>query len=180
MTAADTTLQDPRYPIGRFERAATIDAGDREEAVRILAELPERLRQAVRDLDDDQLKTPYRAGGWTVQQLIHHIADSHMIAFDRMRRALTEDWPEVRGYREAEFARLPDAHSPIEWSLEIIEAVHARWVTVLESLQEEQWARGFTHNERGRMRLDEATMLYGWHSRHHLAHITHLRAEREW
>lgn len=145
-----------------------------------LAEMPEQLREAVRSLDEDQLNTPYREGGWTVRQLVHHIADSHMIAFDRARRALTEDWPEVRGYNEKAFAVLPDVTAPVEWSLEILESVHARWVMVLQALDEAGWARGFRHSERGPMRLDEATLLYAWHSRHHVAHITHLRALNRW
>lgn len=173
-------VHDPRYPLGRFTPPGRIQPGDRAEAIRTLAELPEQLREAVRGLSEDQLNTPYREGGWTVRQLVHHIADSHMIAFDRLRRALTEDWPEVRGYREAAFAQLADTAAPVEWSLEIVEAVHARWVMVLQSLTDEQWQRGILHNERGRMALDWTTLLYAWHSRHHVAHITHLRTAREW
>ncbi len=172
--------QDPRYPLGRFQPPANILPEDRAYAVLVLAEMPEQLREAVRGLDDDQLNTPYREGGWTVRQLVHHVADSHMIAFDRLRRALTEDFPEVRGYDEKAFATLPDTAAPVEWSLEIVESVHARWVMVLQSLDEAQWERGFRHNERGPMRVDVATLLYAWHSRHHVAHITHLRTQQGW
>ena len=171
---------DPRYPIGRFEPPEPVTAEDRRYAMVVLAELPEQLREAVRGLDAEQLNTPYREGGWTVRQLVHHVADSHMTAFQRVRRALTEDWPEVHGYNEKAFAALADVAAPVEWSLEIVESVHARWVTVLPSLTEVQWARGFRHSERGRMRLDAATLLYAWHSRHHVAHITHLRAQQGW
>lgn len=180
MADAEPVTHDPRYPIGTFALPEVITEEDRRYAVRVIAELPEQLYQAVRGLDEDQLNTPYRQGGWTVRQLVHHIADSHMIAFDRLRRGLTENWPEVRGYDEKGFAQLPDAAAPVEWSLEILENVHARWITVLQSLQEAQWQRGFRHNERGLMRLDEATLLYAWHSRHHVAHITHLRTEQGW
>ncbi len=115
-----------------------------------------------------------------MRQLVHHIADSHMTAFHRIRLALTEDWPEVRPYNEKAFATLPDVAAPLEWSLEIIESVHARWVMVLGAMTEESWARGFRHAERGPMTLDRATLLYAWHSRHHVAHITHLRATAGW
>ncbi len=171
---------DPRYPIGRFEQPEPVTAEDRRYAIIVLAELPEQLREAVRGLDTEQLNTPYREGGWTVRQVVHHTADSHMTAFHRLRRALTEDWPEVHGYDEKAFATLADAAAPIEWSLEIVESVHARWVMVLQSFTEVQWARGFHHSERGRMRLDAATLLYAWHSRHHVAHLTHLRAQQGW
>ena len=180
MSTLPPTAHDPHYPIGRFAAPDTITPEDRNYAILTLAEMPEQVREAVRGLDDDQLNTAYREGGWTVRQLVHHIADSHMTAFHRLRRGLTEDWPEVHGYNEKLFATLPDVSAPVEWSLEIIESVHARWVMVLQTLKEEQWARGFRHTERGRTRLDAATLLYAWHSRHHVAHITHLRAQEGW
>lgn len=171
---------DPRYPIGPFTLPANVTLEDRRFAILTLAELPEQLREAVRPLDEDQRNAPYRAGGWTVRQLVHHIADSHMVAFQRLRLALTEDWPTVAAYNEKAFALLADAHAPIEWSLEIVESVHARWVMVLQSLADEQWARGYRHAERGPTSLEAATLLYAWHSRHHVAHITHLRAQQGW
>ncbi len=174
------TTHDPRYPIGKFEAPDTITAEDRRFAILTLAELPEQLREALRPLDPDQQNAPYREGGWTVRQLVHHIADSHMTAFQRLRLGLTEDWPVVPGYNEKAFAQLPDVTAPVEWSLEIIESVHARWVMVLQSMTDTQWARGIRHAERGPMRIDFATLLYAWHSRHHVAHITHMRAERGW
>jgi uncharacterized damage-inducible protein DinB len=171
---------DPRFPIGKFSPPAEITAEDRLHAIKNLAKLPEELRQAVRGLDDEQLNTPYREGGWTVRQLVHHIADSHMTAFWRVRKALTEDWPVVQGYDEKTFAELADVAAPVEWSMEIIEAAHARWVMLLQSLGDEQWKRGFTHAERGRMSVEFATLLYAWHSLHHVAHITHLRSAKKW
>jgi uncharacterized damage-inducible protein DinB len=171
---------DPRYPIGKFAPPTTITAEDRRYAIQTLADMPELLREAVRGLDDEQMNTPYREGGWTVRQVVHHLADSHMIAFYRLRKALTEDWPQVEGYSEKTFAMLPDLAAPEEWSLELIESVHARWVMLLQAMEEAQWKRGFKHSERGPMALDVATILYAWHSRHHVAHINHLRSREGW
>jgi hypothetical protein len=171
---------DPRYPIGKFEKPAIITPDDRARAIATLAELPEMLRNAVEGLDTAQLSTPYREGGWTVRQVVHHIADSHMNASVRMRLALTEDWPTIKPYDEQAWAMLRDYASPIEWSLELVESLHARWVMLLQSLSEEQWQRGFHHPENGPMTLDLMTLTYAWHSMHHVAHITHLRAKEEW
>ncbi len=173
--------KDPRYPIGRPAIPVVIGDDELSSAVRDLAELPEFLRNAVNGLDDEQLETPYRTGGWTVRQLVHHIADSHMNAFVRVRLALTEDSPAICTYDEKAWAGLHDSvASPVEWSLELIEALHARWVMMLQSLDEAQWARAFVHPERGPQTVEQATLLYAWHSRHHVAHITHLRAQQNW
>ena len=180
MSAAASLVHDPRYPVGRFHPPDPITEEDLRFAIVAIAELPEQIREAVRALDDEQLNTPYREGGWTVRQLVHHVADSHMFAFARLRLALTEDWPQVHGYNEKAFAMLPDTAAPAEWSLEIIESVHARWVMLLQSFTAEQWGRGIRHSERGPMRLDTLTLLYAWHSRHHVAHITHLRTQQGW
>ena len=172
---------DPRFPIGDFEKPETITEEDLKHAILTLAEMPEQMREAVRGLDEEQLNTPYRDGGWTVRQVVHHVADSHSTAAFRLRKALTEDWPVVSGYDEAAFAGLADvAGAPVEWSLELIESVHARWVMLLQSLSPEKFQRGFKHEERGPMALDVATLLYAWHSRHHVAHITKLRAQQNW
>lgn len=171
---------DPRYPIGRFSPPETITPEDRRFAILTIAEMPEQLREAVRSLDEEQLNTPYREGGWTVRQVVHHLADSHMTAFHRLRRALTEHVPTVAGYDEKAFAELPDLSTPVEWSLDILEGVHARWVALLEAMDESDWSRTWNHTERGIQRLDTVTMLYAWHSRHHVAHITHLRAQQGW
>ena len=171
---------DPRYPIGDFTPPATITPEDRRDAILTLAEMPEQLRESIRHLSTTQIDTPYRDGGWTIRQLIHHIADSHSTAFHRLRKALTEDWPEITGYDEKAFAELTDRTAPPEWSLEVIEGIHARWVMLLQSMDEAQFQRGFKHAERGPMKLDFATLLYAWHSRHHVAHITTLRAQKGW
>ena len=173
-------VADLRYPIGKFMPPVTITPADRRVAVSAIETMPELLRSALRDLDTVQLNTPYREDGWTIRQVVHHVADSHATAFHRLRRALTEDWPTVYGYNEKAFAALPDSVAPAEWSVELIEAVHARWVLVLHALTEEQWKRGFKHTERGPSTIEEATLLYAWHSRHHLAHIAHLRARKGW
>lgn len=171
---------DPRYPVGRFTPPDPITAEDRNYAILSLAEMPEQLREALRSLDEDQLNTPYREGGWTVRQLVHHIADSHALAFHRIKRILTEDVPEICGYDEKAFALLPDNHAPAEWSLELIESVHARWVLLLQGLTEAEFVRGYRHMERGPSNLEKTVLLYAWHARHHVAHINHLRTRMGW
>jgi uncharacterized damage-inducible protein DinB len=171
---------DLRYPIGTFKPPTTVTAEDRRYAILTIAEMPECLREALRKLDPEQINTPYREGGWTVRQVVHHVADSHMTAFHRIRRALTEEMPTVPGYDEKAFATLPDVVAPAEWSLELIEAVHARWVMLLQALTDEQWKRGYNHTERGQTTVEAATLLYAWHSLHHVAHITQLRKRQGW
>jgi hypothetical protein len=174
-------ISDPRYPVGRFVRPAVIDAAHRRNSIATLAALPENLRAAVYGLSDAQINTPYREGGWTVRQLVHHVADSHMNAYVRTRLALTEDWPTIKPYEEKLWAELADACTlPIEVSLELLESLHRRWVALLESLSDEQWQRGYNHPESGRQNLELVTALYDWHSRHHVAHITALRKSRGW
>jgi len=171
---------DPRYPIGPFVPPATITPDDRQDAIHTLAQMPELLRESLRHLNHAKIDTPYREGGWTVRQVVHHVADSHATAFFRVRKALTEDAPVVPGYDEGAFVKLHDVIAPPEWSLNIIEGIHARWVLLLQSLTETQWKRAFTHTERGPQPLDLATIHYAWHARHHLAHINNLRAQKGW
>jgi hypothetical protein len=174
------SVLDPRYPVGKFVRPEIFTPDERTDAISTLAELPERLRNATDGLDSAQLSTPYRDGGWTLRQVVHHVADSHMNAFVRVRLALTEDWPTIKPYDEAAWATLHDMTAPVEWSLELVESLHARWVMLLQSLDEQQWQRGFRHPENGPTTVELATFLYAWHSRHHVAHITHLRAKEDW
>ena len=173
---------DLRYPIGRFTRPEPVTRDLVVSAIAELAELPSQLRNAVDGLDCDQYDTPYREGGWSVRQLVHHIADSHMNAFCRVRLALTEDQPVIKPYDEKAWAELPDSVAPVEWSLELVESLHARWVMLLQSLTEAQWHCGFINPDRGPapMTIQTATLLYAWHSRHHVAHIAHLRAREGW
>jgi uncharacterized damage-inducible protein DinB len=171
---------DPRYPIGGFAAPETISPDERTSAIGTLAELPERLRNAVDGLSFAQLSAPYREGGWSLRQVVHHIADSHMNAFIRVRLALTEDWPTIKPYDEVAWAKLHDSAAPVEWSLELVEALHARWVMLLQSLNDQQWQRGFNHPESGPVTVELTTLTYAWHSRHHVAHITHLRNREGW
>ena len=171
---------DPRYPIGQCRMPPTIMSSDLEEAIATIAGLPGRLREETHRFTGEQFDTPYREGGWTIRQLIHHVADSHMNALIRVHLALTEDWPTIKPYREAAWAELADYTAPTDWSLTILDALHARWAKLLRSLNEGQWERGFIHPERGRSNLKEATLLYQWHSRHHLAHLTELKRREGW
>ena len=173
-TVAEISL---RYPIGNFDASRW----GRTESIASIAGLPAALRAAVDGLDDSQIDTPYRDGGWTVRQLVHHVADSHMNAYVRIRMALTEDWPTVKLYEEARWAELADAKTlPVEVSLRLLEALHRRWVVLLESLGEADWARGHMHPEKGRQTLDRIVAVYGWHSLHHVAHVTELRRRMGW
>ena len=169
-----------RYPIGRFTPAASSLPGVRVAQIETLRLLPERLRAAVNGLNDSQLDTAYREGGWTVRQVVHHVADSHANAYIRFKLALTEDWPVIKPYREAAWAKLADSCLPIEASLALTAALHTRWVAVLESLAEEDFQKGYTHPEMGRVSLATALAMYEWHSLHHTAHITSLRARQGW
>jgi hypothetical protein len=174
------TEKDPRYPVGKFHRAAA-DLSDHAAAIATIAALPENLRSAVCGLTAAQLDTPYRDGGWTVRQLVHHIADSHINAYVRMRLALTEDWPTIKPYQEKLWAELSDgATAPIDLSLELLDALHARWALLLHSLTAQQWQRGYVHPENGRQTVAEVVALYDWHCRHHVAHIVELRKRKDW
>jgi hypothetical protein len=172
--------EDLQYPVGSYVPASSVTQDDLNDAIATLAELPGQLRNAVEELSFEQLNTAYRVDGWTPRQIVHHVADSHMNAFIRVRLALTEDWPTIKPYDQAAWAELHDALAPVEWSLELIESLHARWVMLLQSLTEAQWKRGFVHPESGRTTVEQATLQYAWHSRHHLAHITHLRMREKW
>jgi hypothetical protein len=134
----------------------------------------------VNGLSDAQIDTPYREGGWTVRQLVHHIFDSHANSYIRFKLALTEDWPTIKPYDEAAWARLADSRGPIDGSLTLIDGLHGRWVALLESMAEEDFQKGFVHPERGRQKLGTTLALYDWHSRHHTAHITGLRTRQGW
>jgi uncharacterized damage-inducible protein DinB len=173
--------RDLRYPIGTFRRPAAVSAEDRASWIATLAAAPGRFRDAVRDLDASQLDTPYRPDGWTVRQVIHHVADSHMNSYVRFRLALTETDPTIKPYDEAQWATLHDAHTmPAEVSLQLLESLHLRWVDLLNSLTPGDFDRTFRHPELGQMNLNTTLALYDWHSRHHEAHITALRQRMGW
>ena len=174
-------MDDLRYPIGRYQAPDSVTASHRTEWIRILEELPQNMRHAVEDLTDSQLDTPYRPGGWTVRQVVHHVPDSHMNSYMRFRLALTESSPLIKDYEEGAWAELRDAKTgPVEWSLQLLAGLHARWTNLLQSLNDAQWAKTFKHPEVGEKRLDWTLGLYAWHSRHHLAHINNLREREGW
>lgn len=168
------------YPIGKFDVAAPFSAADRAAAVADIAALPARLREAATGLTDAQLDTPYRPGGWTVRQVVHHVADSHMHALARFKLALTEDEPTVKPYEEAPTAELADYALPVASSLDLLTALHLRWATLLTSLTDEQWMRTLYHPALGRVVLSPYAGSYAWHGRHHTAHITRLRERAGW
>ncbi len=176
-----TESDDLRYPIGRFSAPASSGPDVRAAHIQTLRMLPERLQAAVSGLDDAQLDTPYREGGWVLRQVVHHVADSHANAYIRFKLALTEDWPTIKPYDEAAWANIADSRlQPVDASLAFIAALHARWVALLESLFEEDFQKGYNHPKMGRQDLASALALYAWHSRHHTAHITSLRARQGW
>jgi hypothetical protein len=172
---------DLRYPIGRFKRPERLTEEQRALHIGEIEKAPAQLKAAVTGLNAAQLDTPYRPSGWTVRQLVHHVPDSHMNSYMRCRLALTEEEPTIKPYDEARWAELADAKtSPIEPSLALLENLHKRWVLLLHSLAPSEWERTFRHPELGLMRLDQNLALYGWHGRHHIAHITALRARQGW
>ncbi|HZB89613.1 MAG TPA: bacillithiol transferase BstA [Terracidiphilus sp.] len=173
-------ITDPRYPIGRFSGQPAETPEARAAAIQTLRELPSRLRAAVDGLTGEQLETPYRDGGWTVRQTVHHVADSHANAYVRFKLALTEDWPTIKPYDEALWAKLADSRGPLEPSLALLTALHLRWVAVLESMSAADFARGFNNPAHGPQSLSTALAIYEWHSKHHTAHITALRARMGW
>lgn len=172
---------DLRYPIGHALRADSFTAAERHAAIQSIRRLPHELGSAVAGWSDERLDTPYRPGGWTVRQLVHHVADSHMNAYIRVRLALTEDFPTIVPYQEALWADLADARTaPVVVSLELLQGLHIRWVQLWASLDEAQWNRGYLHPENGRQTLEQALMVYDWHGRHHVAHVTGLAARMGW
>ena len=174
------TLEELRYPTGKWIKVPNLDAAGRAPLIEKIAAVPAELGAAVKGLTDAQLDTPYREGGWSTRQIVHHLADSHMNAFIRVKLGVTEDNPTIKPYAEALWAELPDSTLPVELSLRIIDAVHARWATILRSLGDREFARTYQHPERGSMTLDEALASYAWHGKHHTAHITELRKRERW
>ncbi len=173
--------EDLKYPIGRVQFKPTLTPADRREFIIAIAAVPTDLRQAVAGLSDAQLDTPYRPDGWTIRQVVHHVPDSHMNAFIRLKLAITEESPTIKPYKEALWANLPDASLPIDVSLRLTEALHERWVALMNTMDEHAWSRTFIHPESGRtFTLDEMTQLYAWHGRHHVAHITELKKRSGW
>jgi hypothetical protein len=174
-------IDDPRYPIGEFAPIEPATPDVRAAATADIAALPSVMRAAVAGLSDQQLDTPYRDGGWTVRQVVHHVADSHINGFVRVKLALTEHNPTIKPYEEKLWAELADARLPIEVSLRLIDAVHARWAAVYAGMTAGDFSRTFFHPEAGAtFTLDRHVQNYSWHGRHHVAHITSLRRRRGW
>lgn len=174
-------MSDLRYPVGKFSEKPTITDDERKAFIQQIAEAPAKLREAVKGLNDKQLDTPYRDGGWTVRQVTHHVPDSHLNAYIRFKLGLTENHPTIKPYDQDLWADLIDGKTgPVETSLVLFESVHARWVMLLKSLKPSDFARTLNHPENGIMKLDTVLQHYAWHARHHTAQITSLRERMGW
>jgi hypothetical protein len=174
-------MADFQYPIGKLERKNELTEGERKAMIQQIADAPANLRKALAGLTDQQRDTPYRPGGWTVRQVVHHVADSHMNAYIRVKLALTESQPSIKPYNEKLWAELFDVKAaPVETSLRLLESLHERWVLLLRSLDPADFARTLMHPEMGVMTVDFIVNLYSWHGRHHGAHITSLRDRMGW
>ncbi|MGB6823580.1 MAG: putative metal-dependent hydrolase [Candidatus Acidiferrales bacterium] len=170
-----------RYPVGKFQANAAPTEDDRRKLIAQVEEAPKRLRAAVKGLTREQLATPYRDGGWSVQQVVHHLADSHMNAYVRFKLALTDDEPTIKPYNETRWAELSDSKTtPVETSLAMFDALHERWLHLMRGMSAAEFSRKMKHPERGAMSLDDTLGLYAWHGRHHVAHITGLRERKGW
>lgn len=176
-------MTDLSYPIGPFSlEDVTVAPEERAGLIAAIAELPAQFRSAVHRLNDAQFDTPYRPGGWTVRQVVHHVPDSHLNAYVRFKLALTEENPTIKPYEESRWAELPDtAGTQIGVSLVLLEALHRRWVVLLKSMSEDQWRRTYFHpDHQASLRLDAILAMYAWHGKHHTAHITRLRERMGW
>ena len=174
-------MSDERYPVGKFQRQEKLTPAERRALIDQIVAAPARMREAVAGLDERQLATPYRQGGWTVRQVVHHVPDSHLNAYIRFKLALTEDVPTIKPYDQTRWAELADGRdTPIETSLQLLESLHDRWVRLLRSMSDADFSRRLKHPESGEMTLDNVLALYGWHGRHHTAHITSLRKREGW
>jgi len=174
-------MNDPRYPIGRFFADVSPTPETRARHISEIAGLPVRMRQTVAGLSAEQLDTPYRDGGWTVRQVVHHVPDSHLNAYIRLKWTLTEDNPTIKAYDENAWAHLKDSElTPVEVSLALLDAVHSRFVTLLRALEARDFVRRFHHPESGAHDVDWLVGLYSWHGNHHLAHITTLKQRMGW
>lgn len=172
--------EDLRFPIGKYEKGKKISSEQRKQLIGEVAELPKKLREAVKNLTDEQLDTPYRPEGWTVRQVVHHVGDSHMNSFIRFKLALSEENPTIRPYAEDLWAQTAEYELPVDVSLNLIDSVHKRWTTLLESMSDEDFARTLNHPATGAWTLEDSLGLYAWHGNHHTAHITNLKKRKYW
>jgi len=174
-------MTDLRFPVGKFHFEGPLTESQKQASLDEIARTPAKLRAAVKGLSEAQLDAPYRPGGWTVRQVVHHLPDSHMNSYVRFKLALTESEPTIKPYAEDRWAELADSKStPVEVSLTLLESLHDRWAHLLRSLSPEDWKRTFRHPEMGAMTLEKTLALYAWHGRHHVAHITSLRERSGW
>lgn len=173
-------MSDPRYPIGRLELGGARSASARRNAIAAIAALPAQLFDAVRGLGAEQLDTPYRAGGWTLRQVVHHVADSHTNAYVRMKLTVSENEPVLQAYDESAWAAMPDVRAPIGGSLQLVQALHGRLAEFLGALPERAFTRRARHTADGAKTLDDLVATYAWHGAHHVAHVTTLRRARGW
>jgi hypothetical protein len=174
-------MSDPRYPLGRFTPDPNPTPATRNRHIEQIAATPSAMRQTISGLTKDQLDTPYREGGWSVRQVIHHVPDSHLNAYIRFKWALTEDAPTIKPYDEGAWAQMKDSElTPVDVSLTLLESLHARWTVLLQSLRVEDFQRKFIHPDSGPHDLDWLLGLYSWHGNHHVAHITSLRERMGW
>jgi len=180
MAQASQDLEALKYPVGRFGYDPQTTPYKRSVWLTAVESLPAEMKEAVAGLSDEQLDTPYREGGWTVRQVVHHVADSHMNAYVRLKLALTEESPAIKPYEEKLWAELPDSRLSVEVSLALLEMLHARWLVLLRSMNEDAYARTWRHPEHGERTLDYLLQLYAWHSRHHVGHVRSLRERMRW
>ena len=174
-------MEDLRYPVGKFQPKDSLTDRERQELIQQIEEAPAHMRKAVKGLDQKQLDTQYRDGGWTVRQVVHHVPDSHLNAYIRIKLALTEQHPTIKPYEQQLWAELNDSRTaPIDMSLDMLEALHKRWVLLLKSLKSPDFTKTINHPESGVMNVDRILQLYAWHGRHHTAHITSLRKRMGW
>ena len=175
-------MSDPRYPVGKFSFSGPSNEAQRNSFIAEIEQTPAALRAAIKGLSPEQIETPYREGGWTLRQVVHHVPESHMNAYIRFKLALTEDEPTIKPYKEDRWAKLADVPvTPLETSLSLLDSLHDRWVRLLKLVKPEEWQRTFRHPEMGEtLPLDKNLALYAWHGRHHVAHITELRKRMGW
>jgi DinB superfamily len=173
-------MNDLRYPVGERPQQISYSSQEREVLIQTIEDAPENLARAVADFSISQLDTPYREGGWTVCEVVHHMADSHINGFVRMKLALTEDTPTISTYERNEWPKLADSRMPIDASVMLLTALHARWTVLLRSILDQDWTRAFRNPQTGLITLEQALAIYDWHSRHHVAHITGLRERIGW
>ena len=178
----DKEMESLQYPIGRFVRPVEVSEEEISRAIVIISEFPDKIQRAVENLDDEQLDTPYRPDGWTIRQVVHHCADSHMNAYMRFKLALTEETPTIKPYAQTRWASLIDSQVlPPDISIVIIKGIHARWVTIMDGMSDEEWDRRLIHPDQGAAQsLKQVVRMYEWHSEHHLAHVTGLIERMNW